>query len=539
MIKQSSIERLKNTIDIVDVVGNYVELKKSGGNFKGRCPFHDEKTPSFVVSPAKQIYHCFGCGVGGDAIKFVQELEKLSYPETLEKLAREFNISLEYEARQGESVYNDTTLDVLNGFFIKRLRGHNEAMSYLERRHIHHASIEKFEIGFAPSSPEQIQFLQTNAVSAEMGLKAGALARNDSGRIYARFTERITFPIYSQRGKIVGFGGRTISNHPAKYINSPETKLFDKSRLLFGYHLARKAIFDHERVIITEGYLDVIMLHQAGFNNVVATLGTALTALHIPLLKKANPFVILAYDGDNAGRAAAFKAASMLAQAGMRGGVALFEGGKDPADMVANGEIEELNYLFKHPIPLIDYIIKETKGRYDFNDPHQKEAAQKELASFLKTLPELIREAYERDISAEFGRSWGMFKHKRTQPNPSPEQRHYDLSEMTLLKTVLEMPTLKPRLKEAMGFIHFEFHNDIALQLLAPEENTQGLLALSMMQGIEVLNEQDFEVSLKQFEIRSLEKRLKQLARDRSISSDRRAFEIRRIHNRIRELRAP
>ena len=308
MIDNASIESLKNTIDIVDVIGNYVELKKAGANYKANCPFHGEKTPSFVVSPSKQIYHCFGCGVGGDSIKFMMEMEKLSYPEAVEKLASMYNFSLNYT--KGSSDYSDAKriLEVMQHWYLKNLDQNLSAKKYLVDRSISTASVEKFGIGYVPGGVEVMQFLQRTHLPVPQAVEAGIIAQGERGEYYARLVERITFPIYSTAGAIVGFGGRTITNHPAKYINSPQTKLFNKSRLLYGYHLAKESIYKKKQIIICEGYLDVIMFHQAGFSTAVATLGTALTAEHLPLLRKGDPKVILAYDGDKAGVAAALKA---------------------------------------------------------------------------------------------------------------------------------------------------------------------------------------------------------------------------------------
>ena len=284
MIKQNSIEYLKSSIDIVDVIGNYIELKKAGSSYKARCPFHDEKTPSFVVSPQKQIFHCFGCGKGGDAISFVKEYEKLSYPEAIEKIARDYNIKLEYEDNQEKN--DDKVLDYFNNFFKKELEKNQFALDYLKERGVFKSFIEKFEIGYAPQNQTQLDFMQKNFIDIQNALLSGMVAKDENGRFYARFTKRVIFPIHNISGKIIGFGGRSLSNHPAKYINSPQTKYFNKSRIFYAYHLAKQSIYQKKEIIITEGYLDVIMLHQAGFTNVVATLGTALTKEHLPLLKR-------------------------------------------------------------------------------------------------------------------------------------------------------------------------------------------------------------------------------------------------------------
>ena len=303
MITKNSIENLRNTIDIVDILSGYIQVKKSGANFKACCPFHGEKTPSFVISPAKQIYHCFGCGVGGDAIKFVMEFEKLSYPEALEKVAMLSNFSLEYDDNYKKQDYS--VIEKLNEYYQKLLSQNETVNNYLKERGISSFSIEKFELGFAPSSNETVNYLKNNFLNLADAKDFGLIDYGQNG-VYSRFIDRITFPIYSANGQLVGFGGRTISGHSAKYINSPQTKYFNKSKLLYGYNIAKEHIFKEHTIIVTEGYLDVIMLHQAGFKTAVATLGTALTSEHLPLLKRSESKVILAYDGDSAGQYAAF-----------------------------------------------------------------------------------------------------------------------------------------------------------------------------------------------------------------------------------------
>jgi len=231
MITKESIENLKSHLDVVDIVSQFIEIKKSGANFKACCPFHGESTPSFVISPAKQIYHCFGCGAGGDSIKFVMEHEKLSYPEALEKLSSMYNVTLEYDninqKKQDIKILEDT-----NQFYQKLFVNNAVAKEYIHSRGISEFSVEKFEIGYAPKSHDTINYLKSNHYNLPEAIELGVIDTGQNG-LYSRFIERITFPIYGINGKMVGFGGRTITGHNAKYINSPQTKLFNKSRLLY------------------------------------------------------------------------------------------------------------------------------------------------------------------------------------------------------------------------------------------------------------------------------------------------------------------
>jgi len=232
MIDTQSIENLKTRLDIVDVVGSYLELKKNGANWKCVCPFHDDSNPSLVVSPSKQIYHCFSCGAGGDSIKFVMEYEKLSYPETIEKLASMYNFSLSYTSNDGKTHEDRKLLENINIFFKKTLDNRPTATEYIKNRGIGEASVEKFELGYAPSSQENLNFLSSHGYTISEAIETGIAGVGENGRNYARFIERITFPIYSLNGKMVGFGGRTITGHNAKYVNSPQTKIFNKLNII-------------------------------------------------------------------------------------------------------------------------------------------------------------------------------------------------------------------------------------------------------------------------------------------------------------------
>jgi DNA primase len=258
MIKPESIENLKSIIDIVDVIGNYLQLKKEGSNYKALCPFHSEKTPSFVVSPSKQIYHCFGCGASGDAIKFVMEMEKLSYPEAIEKLASMYNFKLDYTS--SKSFVKLDVLESVNNYYISNLYKNKTALEYLKQRGLKDSTIEKFSLGYAPDSQTQIKYFKNAKLDFKALNDLGVLVNSE----YPRLIERITFPIFSASNKIIAFGGRTITNHPAKYINFTNTKIFNKSKTLYGLNFAREHILRKKELIIVEGYMDVIMLHQAG-----------------------------------------------------------------------------------------------------------------------------------------------------------------------------------------------------------------------------------------------------------------------------------
>ena len=471
MISKTSIENLKNQIDIVDIVSSYIELKKSGTSFKACCPFHGEETPSFTVSPAKQIYHCFGCSNGGDAIKFVMEYEKLSYPEAIEKIAALTNFNLEYDNNDSQ-VLNTSILDAVNKYYQNNLLSTLNAIQYLSSRGITKESIDKFQIGYASSSNDTISYLKNNFFDLSMAIELGIIDSGSNG-LYARFIERITFPIFLQSGKLVGFGGRTISGHNAKYVNSPATKLFNKSVLLFGYNLARESIYQSKEIIITEGYLDVIMLHQAGFTNSVATLGTALTSQHVPLLKKSDAKVILGYDGDKAGMEAAYKASILLAQNDFVGGVVIFQNGQDPADYVKEGRVEELKSLFLHPKYFVefvlDYIVKDNLGNYRFNinRPEEKQKILVKIEDFLSTLKPVMAEEFKEYAAQLINLHPKYIKIKKlnNQKNSyktkdNPQNKIIDISEILILQGIINYPDKKDIILAALDSSMFQCHKE-------------------------------------------------------------------------------
>lgn len=535
MIKQESIERLKETIDVVDVVGNYVELKKAGTNYKGLCPFHSEKSPSFVVSPAKQIYHCFGCGAGGDAVKFVMEYEKFSYPEALEKLAQDFNFTLEYDKTNNRAKDDYNVLETFNHFYRKKLGQNTTSLAYLEERGIYKSSIEHFQIGYAPSSSEQIGFLNASKIPMNEAVKTGVMAFGERGSPYGKFIERITFPIYSSNGKLVGFGGRTISGHQAKYVNSPQTEFFNKSRLLYAYAKAKDTIFKTGTVILTEGYLDVIMLHQAGFTNAVATLGTAMTVSHLPLLKKGEPKVIVAYDGDNAGQQAALKAAKLLYKQGFEGGVVLFKEGKDPADMVKNGETNELKRLFANPAPFSDFIPSLTGRMFDLSTASGKQQAVNEMRGYMKDLNLIFQDEIARSAAKSLGVSESYFKAKEEGRRQESFGGRKDMLELRIIKTVVEKKELLDLVLDFVEPSVFKTHQDLFVIVLNGEESPY-LEGLLIDDTIDVFEEEELIKNLKNIVAKSLQEKINRLKTDPSVPPKERSFLIKKHMMEMKDL---
>ena len=409
MIKNESIENLLATVDIVDVVEKYVPLKRSGANFVGVCPFHDDSHPSMSVSSKLGIFHCFSCKAGGNAIKFIQDYEKISFPEAVEKLAGMYNFALQYTgAKVQERSEEKKVLGILNAYYQSCLYQNPAAVKYLHERGLSDQSIRKFGLGYAGASAQTIRVLQNEEIPPQDALNAGAVKQNERG-LYASFIERITFPIYNHASKLVGFGGRTISDNPAKYVNSPQCALFDKSKIFYAFDLAKKSAIAKKTLIITEGYMDVIMLHQAGIDNAVAVLGTALTPAHLPLIKRAELNVVLSFDGDAAGINAAIKSARLLCLNKIDSSVAIIGGGADPADMIAAGKVRELEQIYASGMESGEFLIRQIAKKYDLARPVQKETALNEIKEFTVALGPVLAESYQSLVAQILNVSPGSF----------------------------------------------------------------------------------------------------------------------------------
>ncbi|ACM92118.1 DNA primase [Nautilia profundicola AmH] len=481
MIKPESIENLKSIIDIVDVIGNYVQLKKQGSNYTALCPFHSEKTPSFVVSPAKQIYHCFGCGASGDAIKFVMDVEKLSYPEAIEKLANLYNFKLEY-TKSGSNIRADI-LEKVNAFYIQELYKNKFAYDYLKQRGINDSTIEKFALGYAPDSMKQFQFFKNANLNINELKALGVLSENGE---YPRLIERITFPIFSASGKIIAMGGRTITNHPAKYINFTNTKIFNKSKTFYGLNFAREHILRKKEAIIVEGYMDVIMLHQAGYNTAIATLGTALTPDHLPQLQKLGAKILLSYDSDSAGINAALKASKLLFRSFFEGGVILFPEGLDPADVVKSGN--DLNEYFKNQIPFLEFIIEYTIKKYDIKNPLQKKQALDELKEYIFTLPEILQESFVNKAAQYLQISPKLLLIRRSNQPQATGNKKIEIAEASIIKTLYENPHLMDEIVEYLSPDMFKTHRHELSLVYQEKFDDPALLDIVLREDVLCLN---------------------------------------------------
>ena len=368
-------ERVRHAVDIVEVIGDRLPLKKAGKNYLTRCPFHVEKTASFNVSPERQTYHCFGCGVGGDVFSFVMEYDKVSFPEALRSLAQRAGISVdERTGGTGQTSGRYDALYEINGL-ARTLFGEQlmdpevgrDAARYLKGRGLTDETIQKFGLGYAQDSWDALsRYVHAKGFSQEQGVEAGLLAQSEKGRIYDRFRNRVTFPIVNVSGRVVAFGARAMSkDEQAKYLNSAESPVYQKSNVLYGLFHARDAIRHAGAVYIVEGYMDVLQLVQAGIENVVATCGTALTSEHGALLKRFSDRIILLFDGDTAGVRAAVRAGDVLLQADVEAHVSLLPEGDDPDTFVATEGPDALLRLTEQAEPYLKFKWRHLGETYD------------------------------------------------------------------------------------------------------------------------------------------------------------------------------
>ncbi|EAI0318530.1 DNA primase, partial [Campylobacter jejuni] len=401
MITKESIENLSQRLNIVDIIENYIEVKKQGSSFVCICPFHADKNPSMHINPTKGFYHCFACKAGGDAFKFVMDYEKLSFADAVEKVASLSNFTLSYTKEKQENKKElKSILPSLNAYFKDNLKHHKEILTYLYQRALNDKDIAKFELGFAGASEDSIRLLQNQKIPLEDAMSVGALKKDENNEFYASFIWRITFPIYDHKDLLVGFGGRTLNpNAPAKYVNSPQNILFDKSRIFYAFNIAKENIAKKKEIIVCEGYMDAIAFHKAGFNNAVAVLGTALTEHHLPLIRRYDAKVILCFDNDEAGLKAATRSAFLLSTNKIDGKVAILQGGKDPAELVAKNESAKLHNILDEGIELGEFYIRRLISTHSIISALDKQKALETIQKFTFNLEPLVANSYTSLVS--------------------------------------------------------------------------------------------------------------------------------------------
>jgi DNA primase len=400
-IPEEVIRAIQDSVDIVDVVSRYVTLKRSGRNFQGLCPFHEEKTPSFTVFPESRRFKCFGCGEGGDVLGFLMKRGGLRFIEAVEDLAREANIPLPREQEDpGEAERARVRTDALRALefaakfysaVLARDAG-QRARDYLERRGFSAETLSAFRVGFAPDDPEALLgYARQKGIPLDALAMAGLVRRNDSGRYFDMFRGRVTFPIHDLRGRVIGFGARTLGDDQPKYLNSPDGPLFHKSREMYGLHLAREAARVAGRLLVVEGYTDVMHCHQAGLKEVAAGLGTALTRENAQQLRRFGVPVFLVFDGDEAGLKAAERAAETLLAEQLEGAVALLPPGQDPADVVVASGTGPIDAAAEHAVDLWTYRMERAIARHGTTTLESREKAAKELLGVIGKIGDPVR----------------------------------------------------------------------------------------------------------------------------------------------------
>jgi DNA primase len=433
-MSNDAVEQIKDRLDIVDIIGQTVQLRKAGRSFKGLCPFHQEKTPSFIVFPESQTFHCFGCHAGGDLFNFVMQQERIEFSEALGSLARQAGVELEPRAPREDAPQPDQYehLYDLNqratSFFSHVLwrTSHGEpGRKLLEERGVDQKTAERFQLGFAPDRWDALLTrFRKNDVPVEHAIEAGLVTENDSGRIYDRFRNRLMFPISDAESRVIGFGARALGDAMPKYLNSPQTPIFDKSSSLYALDLARESMRARREVIVVEGYMDAIAAHQHGYQSVVASMGTALTEQQVRLIRRGVDRIVLALDSDVAGQMATIRGLDVMRDALSEDQRAVVDGpdmvrfekqmktdirivklpeGTDPDDLIRSDQ-QTWDQLVAEPVPFLDFYVNAVIGDPAPTDPRQKSEIVNQLGPVLREISDnVIREHYASIVARRLG----------------------------------------------------------------------------------------------------------------------------------------
>ena len=480
------IDEVRSRNDIVDVVSSYVKIQKKGANYMGLCPFHAEKSPSFSVSPGKQLFHCFGCGVGGDVITFIRQYENYSFNEALALLANRANIELP-QINDNDRAKSDEKNIILEinktaaRYFYENLfsKEGEVGLKYFKDRGLDSKDITHFGLGFAKKTPNDLYYFLKDSGYSDDILKKSGLINIDEKGVRDRFWNRVMFPIIDANSRVIGFGGRVLGDGLPKYVNSPETLAFDKSRNLYGLNFAKRTRRDF--FLICEGYMDVIALHNAGFENSVASLGTALTALHVKLIGRYTKKVILTYDSDGAGINAAKRAIPLLKEENINVKVLSMAPYKDPDEFIKNLGSEEFQKRIDNADNAFLWEIEVLKKDYNLNEPDERTSFYKEVARMLSLFSEkLERENYTHavakrlmieysalfDMVNSFGNTAGFIKRDVSKENKKTDDG-YTKAQGLLLTWMVEETELFDRISEYISPENFTegFYRDVATKI--------------------------------------------------------------------------
>lgn len=479
MIKADTVAKIKDEADVVEVLSDFISMKKAGSNYKANCPFHDEKTPSFVISPSKGIYKCFGCGKAGNSISFVMEHESLSYAEALRYLAKKYNIEIEeteQTAEQKQIQSEKESLFIVNEFakntFVKNLLEEDEGkvigLSYFRERGFSDAIIQKFQLGYTLDAGTKFtEWALKNGYRLEI-LKSAGLTSKKEGSKFDFFRGRVMFPIHSVSGKVLGFGGRILKTDKkqAKYVNTSDTAIYNKSKILYGIHFARNAVRKQDEVLLVEGYTDVISLFQAGIENVVASSGTSLTPDQVNLLKRYTQQVVLLFDGDNAGIKAALRGVDIILEKGLNVKVVLLPENEDPDSYVRQvGATAFTEYISEKKEDFILFklrlLLQDAK-----NDPIKKADLIQDIVDSIAVIPDtIVRSVYIKECSSllevsEQVLNQALGKKRRENRQETQKQAHRALEKQAKEKEEYFSRTNEPLTEEiteaGINIEHFE-----------------------------------------------------------------------------------
>nr|WP_063571163.1 DNA primase [Luteibacter rhizovicinus] len=467
-IPDNFIDELLTRVDIVDVIERRVPLKKAGREWTACCPFHNERSPSFYVSPQKQFFHCFGCGAHGSAIKFLMDYDRLEFPDAIEELAQSAGLKVPYEGNRDDKPREDrsdlyTLLDEAASFYQRELGNSPEATSYVDRRGLDDEIVKRFRIGWAPAGFDGVmKALGTNDRRRQLLNEAGMVASNERGNKYDRFRERVMFPILDRRGRVIAFGGRVLSSDQSpKYLNSPETPLFHKGKELFALWQVKQANQTVTRIMVVEGYMDVIALHQAGLPIAVATLGTATTPEHAEVLFRTAPDVYFCFDGDRAGKAAAWRALESVLPRMRDGRQAHFlflPDGEDPDTLVRKEGKDGFEKRMKESMPMSEYFFEELARDVDVTRLDGRARLAERARPLIAKLPDgafrdLMGQELERRTGAKAVLEPEPAPNRSNQVRPANVQRSLVRSAITLL---LAQPALADEVEPPYAFLRLD-----------------------------------------------------------------------------------
>ena len=519
-------EQIRSRLDIISIVSEYVNLKSSGNNFFGLCPFHQEKTPSFSVNSRKGIFKCFGCGTGGDVFSFIMKIENLEFKQAINFLAKKANIdttaltkNANYdEIREHDAIINlnHRLVKIFHYILINKNEG-KPTIEYLLNRNISQNTINEYMLGYSPKEYGKLQqILENRQYSADFLVKAGLFIKKNNS-IYPRFFNRLMIPIFNEQNECVGFGGRTMSEQGAKYLNSPESLIFKKRNILYGLHIAKKQITAENLVFLVEGYFDVIMAHQNGLKNTVAPLGTSVTPNQLRLLQRYCKKIALLFDSDQAGLKAVHRTLFLLANSSMEQKIVLLPENMDPADYFTEHTLEEFwQYYQASALTPIQFLIFYLKKEFDLTNAYQKIHFLESIFSYLKTIDNpILKETFLQELSHELNMSISLIQSELSKSADKVKKRKQTQPQ----KDNNELPA---NLKQELEFlIIISMHKDLFYELISPNidiDDFDNDISKNIFKQIEILMQTQEKVEIPSLLISNNPENISNFIVDRAIN---------------------